>query len=160
MKRTLISILVLMMMNSCYLFRKEPIYAVDPELDQYYMLFLSEGMIRGQNNSHRDVSILFGDLSSYYKIYPGIQGIAFDCSWSRLEVNIVIDEKRWAKKDLISREVIMMHELGHAALGLHHSPDEDCESIMRSDLGCVIVNYKTLRTEMLNKLFGRTITIG
>ncbi len=80
------------------------------------------------------------------------------CSRTNNDRVIIIDQKFWTSRSLLSRELIVFHELGHCSLQLEHRNSQEggiCKSIMRSGHEGCLDNYTpTSRAGYLDELFG------
>lgn len=142
MKNALLFIVLTLLMSGCF-YPDEFGYNVDDELKPYHILFLNEGISRGVNYSARNTSIHFGSAG-------GNLGKSYNSS-RKSYINIEINRVEWELLTPNGKEVLMMHELGHASLNREH--EEHCYSVMKTDIGCSIINYQTNRDEMLDELF-------
>lgn len=79
------------------------------------------------------------------------------CSRTNNDRVIIIDQKFWTSRSLLSRELIVFHELGHCSLQLEHRNKQVggiCKSIMRSGHEGCLDNYTTAsRSTYLDELF-------
>lgn len=131
----------------------ERIFFVSDELKPAYDKFIDEGRKRGLDYEGFDIYMTFGDAPGRL----GFHNVRFD----QLR-EIVIDETEWYRTNYSSKatpnyikwknEATVMHELGHALLGLKH--DDDCESIMSTANTCKYDTYEADQELMFNKLFG------
>jgi len=124
-------------------FIDDQIKEIDKDIYPFYETFIEEGLSRGQDFSKRDVFIRFSN---------DIEGIGR--SYNRYDhvSDVLINENKWYKNSDVFKEVLIMHELGHAFLGRSH--ENDCYSVMIENEVCKYSNYMEHREEMLDELFG------
>lgn len=79
------------------------------------------------------------------------------CNRSTNNRTLIIDQKFWATRSELSRELIVFHELGHCSLYLEHRDSQTggiCKSIMRSGHEGCLDNYTAAnRAAYLDELF-------
>lgn len=130
---------------ACSSFIDEQVYSVEPELQPYYDMFLTEALNRGYDYYGADVIIKFGDfedrMGASHQRNDGVKRIEISKPW-------------WDKykKHPNVYEATFMHEMGHAFLYRDHV--SDCNSLMSTGVNCKYENYKHNKAEMLNELFG------
>lgn len=141
MKKLLIGTSILLLASCMSSIMDDPLKVIDPELEPYYQMFLDEAQLRGHDFSRANVEILFKPLE-------GLNGHA-----SKREgyILIEIDPIPWSNNGPIFKEVLMMHEFGHAFLYREHS--DDCSSVMKVLDNCRYTYYENNRTKALDELF-------
>jgi len=142
--------IIFFVLISCDSFFKDNIHKVDSDLEQYYQLFINEGIARGQDYSQINIILKFGDLD----------GNKLGTNRFRIDnvVEIIIDRDRWYEKvqwtnayRRTRKEVNIFHELGHGILNRNHN--NNCKSLMIKEEYCKYENYELFREQMIDELF-------
>ncbi len=128
---------------------------IAPEVDErlifFFESFKQEGMLRGQNMTLAKVTGSITDIDT--------EGVLGRCNQNTSgSKHLVIDSLFWAKSDLLQKEYVIFHELGHCALDRRHldtkNKDGTCVSMMQSGNGsCKLTYHSQNRKIYLDELF-------
>lgn len=127
---------------------------VDPALWSYFSSFEEEAAARGL-----DIDLYLANITGVISEIDE-EHVAGQCTYSSNAPNAVtIDKTFWDRSNVIFREFVVFHELGHCFLGRGHeegtNADGTCTSIMRSGIEDCRDNYRpTTREVYLDELFG------
>jgi len=149
MKRILILLLILINSWGC----QEEERAIDPNLMEYIEIFEEEAAARNVN-----ISIMDLEVSAHIMNIQESNVLGQCYTYSDDSREIVIDQEYWEELDLLEKEFLMMHELGHCILDRDHLDDSDennnCISIMQSGTGDCRHRYNANNRErLLDELF-------
>lgn len=125
MKKIILSSLLLIGCNQSL-----PLPYHNPELMPMVQTFLNEGIKRGKYYSVDNINIDYGTLNG---------GIVGTCQRGLDYKKITIDKNFWLYNEQ-SREMIMIHELGHCVLNLNHN-DKYENGIPISIMNTYLFNY-------------------
>lgn len=126
---------------------------VDERLWPYYSQFEQEAAMRGLFIDLAEAEIE-GQIAEIHE-----DGVAGQCAYSSAAPNLVtVDASFWDEANVLFREFIIYHELGHCILDRDHREDADgngrCVSIMRSGLGnCQDAYGSGTREAYIDELF-------
>lgn len=125
--------------------------SVDPELLPYIYMFENEGGV--------DASFISAKFESISSVPDSPYKTLAYCYYATGTISV--DPTEWAAMTIVTREILMFHELGHCVLGiLVHRDEVDAEgcatSMMHFNLSATSKCYLGRRTYYLNELFGRS----
>lgn len=131
MKISFLSFVAITMFISCVSDESdEPKVLVDDELVVYFDRFALEANARGMDIDWEEEQV----SANLTKIDTDAVGQCLTYTGGLRKINI--DEDYWRKSDVIDREFLIFHELGHCILGRAHADDANlngtCVSIMSS----------------------------
>ncbi len=148
--KNVIYILIVFCIYSC---TKADHISIDPNLQEYYDLFIEEANKRSVTLSPEatNVTMHFTDIPS--------SQVLGQCRYNpKAPNNVEIDFHHWNTFDDETKEFVVFHELGHCILDRDHRDDIDssgrCESIMHSYKGlCIFEYFGSNREGYLDELF-------
>ena len=130
---------------------------VDPALWSHFSNFEAEAAARGL-----DIDLYLANITGEISEIDE-EHVAGQCTYSSAAPNAVtIDKTFWDQSNVLYREFVVFHELGHCFLGRGHEEginvDGSCSSIMRSGVEDCRDNYwTTTRKVYLDELFGAMV---
>ena len=124
---------------------------VDEDLWPYFQNFEEEALRRGYNI---DLNLL--EVTGLILTIPQ-QGVAGTCTYGAHINEVNIDVSYWNNSNVLRREYVVFHELGHCVLHRDHLEDADngnCLSLMNSGTaGCDVAYNPTNRDFYIDELF-------
>ncbi|MDX1683632.1 MAG: hypothetical protein R3275_00260 [Saprospiraceae bacterium] len=154
MKEVSFFVLILILVTSCRYVEPEITPVADPEtLEYYFEKFETEAAVRGIiiDLEEYDLEARIDEIE--------LPNVAGTCHYSSQYPNrVTIDMDFWNTSSILSREMVVFHELGHCVLYRSHREDAwsngRCVSIMQSGLGsCRLLYNLENRTGYLDELF-------
>lgn len=127
-------------------------YKVDPLLWDHFIKFEQEALRRG---FEIDLNAL--EISGEIKNIPET-GVAGTCQYGQHISHVTVDQSYWNQVNVMQREFVVFHELGHCVLHRGHFEGQFdngiCQSLMRSGLGnCRDAYTLNNRSYYLDELF-------
>lgn len=126
---------------------------IETELQEYVDAFVAEA---ASFDVQLDLSGI--DLGAYIQNIED-NGILGQCiSYSDGSKEVIINERNWDRMDILEKEYVVFHELGHCVLNRSHDNSKNsngiCRSIMQGGDGQCESRYtENNRTELLEELF-------
>lgn len=126
---------------------------VDERLTFFFESFKKEGSSRGQNINMEDIIGQIIDIET-----DGVLGRCNQLTSGKK--HLMIDKLFWETANMIEKEYVIFHELGHCALNRRHLDttykDGTCMSMMQSGNGsCKMVYNSQNRSKYLDELFSQ-----
>jgi len=157
----LLSLIFIACQKESSIIEEETIQIVDPieypnadsRLWVYFEAFEKEARLRGKSFDLKALNIL-GIIEDI-----DVEGVAGHCKYgSHIDNEVTIDSPFWDNADVLSREFVVFHELGHCILLRGHEERAHsngiCTSLMRSGALDCRDNYNlNTRASYLNELF-------
>ncbi len=125
-------------------FMEERVFSgVDERLWPFFIRFEERAAERGI-----DIDLISEGITGVIEEIDS-ENVAGSCNFNRRNPNhVMIDAEFWERANILNKEFVVFHELGHCSLFRDHREDEDgngiCLSMMRSGLEGCRDNYSVL----------------